>query len=194
MKKAHVLLFDGYADWEIGNAMAEIRRLGGRAVTSVGFSREPVCSMGGLRVVPDMAMSDIAIDDVLIFIIPGGHLWEGQYPAEAIGELLHVLNEREVPLAAICSATTVVVRAGILGGRKHTSNSRKYMAKMVPGYDDQEHYVDAPAVRDRHLITASGLGSVDFTMQILKELKLSNADIRKLWYDAFKSGIYPDLD
>lgn len=194
MKKAHVLLFDGYADWEIGNALAEIRRLGNKEVVSVGFNRDSVCSMGGLQVLPDMAMTDIDIDAILIFILPGGQLWEGDYPIEVIGELLNLLDKRTVPIAAICAATTVVARAGILSGRRHTSNSIKYMAKMVPGYNSHDSYVDALAVRDRHLITASGLGSVDFTMQILKELKLVNADLRKLWYDAFKSGIYPDVE
>ncbi len=194
MKKAHVLLFDGYADWEIGNALAEIRRLGNKEVVGVGFSRDPVCSMGGLQVLPDMAMKDIDIDAVLIFILPGGQLWEGDYPIEAVGELLTLLEKRSVPIAAICSATTVVARAGLLGGRRHTSNSLKYMSRMVPGYAGHADYVDTLAVRDRHLITASVLGSVDFTMQIIKELKLVNADIRKLWYDAFKSGVYPDME
>jgi putative intracellular protease/amidase len=71
--KAHVLIFDGYADWEIGNVLAEFHRLAKVDVVSVGFSDQAVVSMGGLRVIPDIALSEINTNDVLIFIMPGNY-------------------------------------------------------------------------------------------------------------------------
>ena len=47
----HVLVFDGFADWEPAQALAELRSDSGRRVVSVSFSPDIVCSMGGLRVV-----------------------------------------------------------------------------------------------------------------------------------------------
>jgi len=192
LKKAYVLLFDEYADWEIGNILAEFHRLAKVEVKSVGFSEKPVVSMGGLRVIPDMAMPEMDINDVLIFIIPGGYMWEKEYPAEELEKLLLQLEKAKVPIAAICAATTVLARAGLFKGRKHTSNSLKYLMKMVSEYQEKAYYVDLPAVSDQGIITASGLAPVDFAMEILEELDLATPDIRKVWYDVFKYGKYPE--
>jgi len=192
MKTAHVLLFDGYADWELGNVLAELRRLGKVEVKTAGFSVEPVVSMGGLRVLPDTLLSRVILDDVLVFLLPGGYMWEGSYPRKEIDEFLNRCEKREIPIAAICAATTVLARAGILRGRKHTSNSISYLSKMVPGYSEHSNYVDSLSARDRHVITASGLGPIDFTMEILNELDLSTPEMRSVWYGAFKTGKYPD--
>lgn len=192
MKKAHVLLFDGYADWELGNVLAELRRMGKIEVTAVGFTREPIDSMGGLHVRPDVALPRVDLDDVLVFLVPGGYMWEGSYPRPEIEGFLNLLSDRKIPVAAICAATTVVARAGIVKGKKHTSNSLKYLEKMVPEYADHENYVDSLAVRDRHLITASGLGAVDFAVEVLSELAVWNPKTKSMWYDAFKYGKYPE--
>ena len=58
----HVAVFDTLADWEIGYATAHIRRdswqrePGRYSIVTVGPSREPVTTMGGLRVTPDIAL------------------------------------------------------------------------------------------------------------------------------------------
>lgn len=54
----HVLVFDGFADWEPAHALAELRRWGQRDVRSVGFTREVVTSMG-LRVLPDCELAPV---------------------------------------------------------------------------------------------------------------------------------------
>lgn len=74
--RAYVLLFDGYADWEIGHVLAELRRFGKVEVVTLGFANTAVTSMGGLRVLPSMSIAEIDIQDVLVFIIPGGYMWE----------------------------------------------------------------------------------------------------------------------
>jgi len=74
MKKPHVLLFNSYADWEIGHILPELRRLGGHETVSVGFDNVPVTSMGGLKVTLDKTLNEIDLDEVLIFIIPGGYM------------------------------------------------------------------------------------------------------------------------
>jgi len=58
-------MFDTLADWEIGYATAHIRhhqwqREPGRySITTVGPTREPVTTMGGLRVTPDIALEEL---------------------------------------------------------------------------------------------------------------------------------------
>ncbi len=76
--------------------------------------------------------------------------------------------------------------------KKHSSNSIAYLTKMVPGYSDHDNYVDSLSTRDQHVITASGLGAVDFTMDVLNELDIQSPEMRSIWYEAFKHGIFPD--
>jgi putative intracellular protease/amidase len=186
--KAHVLLVDGYSDWEIGHVLPELRRSAELDVVSVGFADQPVTSMGGLQVCPQLTLSKVTPQDVLIFILPGSHIWEGSYPASELEGLLNSLEQLQRPIAAICGATLAIARAGLLQGRKHTSNSRDYLTKKVPDYREGDNYVDALAVRDRRLISASGLGCIEFALEIFNELDLFTSESRRSWYEAFKYG------
>jgi putative intracellular protease/amidase len=105
--------------------------------------------------------------------------------------LLTALDEIGTPIAAICAATTAVVRAGLVRGRRHTSNGLAYLRKHVPDYVDAAAYVDAPAVRDRGLITASGLSAVEFAGEIMAELGVLSDSDRELWSRLFRSGRIP---
>ena len=69
---AHAAVYDGLTDSEIGHLLVELRtgRFTRAAVTirTVAVSRGPVTTMGGLRVLPDMALSELepAASDLLI--------------------------------------------------------------------------------------------------------------------------------
>jgi hypothetical protein len=51
--------------------------------------------------------------------------------------------------------------------------------------------VDAPAVRDRGLITASGLADVEFASAIMAELGVMTEKRRTLWTSLFRAGRLP---
>lgn len=187
-KGVYLLVVPGFADWEPAHAVAELRRHGQYRVEVVGLSDEPVQSMGGLTVQPSRSIADVDPADVAVFILPGGDRWEQQPMEPEVQALLDRLDRERVPIAAICAATTAIARAGLLRGRRHTSNGLAYLEQQVPGYVDRESYVDEPAVRDRGLITASGLGDVEFAAEIMAELGVLTADDRALWIRLFRSG------
>lgn len=191
--QVHVLVFDGFADWEPSYALAELRRWGHHEVVTVGFSREAITSMGGLRVLPDRTLADVQGEEVRILIVPGGDLWEreGAYPRAELEMLLARVMAAERPIAAICGATVALARAGLLDERRHTSNAPSYLSKTVPSYGGAAQYESALAVRDREIITASGLGAVDFAREIFAELRLFSPANAALWFDMFKHGKLP---
>jgi len=192
-RAVHVLVFDGFADWEPAHALAELRRWGKRTIRAVGFSRAPVMSMGGLRITPDVELGAVEAVDVELLLLPGGDLWEGDaYPRPLLDSLLAELVARETPVAAICAGTLALGRAKVLNDRRHTSNMRAYLATNVPEYTGADHYVEAPAVRDRHVITASGLAPVDFARAVFAELGIFTAADEALWFDMFKHGRLPE--
>ena len=187
----HVLVFEGFADWEPAYALAELRRSGGLDIVTLGFTDAPVRSMGGLRVVPDRALAGLDPAAVRLLILPGGDLWEGIYPRAELEAVLAELRAREVPIAAICGATLALARAGLLNDRAHTSNEQAYLTSLVPEYAGGGQYVDELAVRDRRVITASGLGPTEFAREIFEELDVFTAEERPVWYHLFKHGRFP---
>jgi putative intracellular protease/amidase len=187
----HVVVFDGFADWEPAYALAELRRSGGLDVVTLGFTDAPVRSMGGLRVVPDRAIAGLDIAAVRLLVLPGGDMWEGVYPRADLDTLLTEVQARRVPVAAICGATLALARAGLLNDRAHTSNERAYLTNLVPEYTGDGRYVDELAVRDRGVITASGLGPTEFAREIFEELEVFTAEERPVWYHLFKHGRFP---
>src|SRR5262245_37286847 len=118
----HVLVFDGFADWEPSYALSQIRQTGAGEVVSVGLTQHPVRSMGGLTVVPDVTVEQVAPEQVRLFLLPGGDQWETNNPDPRLLRLVNDTMDAGAPLAAICGATVGVVRGGLLRGRAHTSN------------------------------------------------------------------------
>ena len=193
-KGVYLLVVDGYADWEPAHAVAELRRHGGYRVEVVGLTEGPVQSMGGVTVLPSKRLADIDVRDVAIFIVPGGDRWQ-EAPIEAeLADLLNTLDAQDVPIAAICAATVAIARVGLLRGRCHTSNSLDYLRKYAPDYSESAHYIDAPAVRDRKLITASGLANVEFAREMFEELEVLPVASRAMWAEVFRSGKAPTRD
>jgi putative intracellular protease/amidase len=190
-KAVYFLVVPGFADWEPAHALAELRRHGGYRVEVVGLTSEPVESMGGLRVQPGRSIADIDLADVAAFILPGGDRWESAELEPELVALLRELDSADIPLAAICGATVAIARAGLLRGRRHTSNGRAYLRDHVPGYAGGPEYVEAPAVRDRGLITASGLADVEFAAELFNELEVLSESDRAVWTDMFRSGRIP---
>jgi putative intracellular protease/amidase len=190
-KAVYLLVVPGFADWEPAHAVAELRRHGQYRVEVVGLSAEPVQSMGGLTLQPTRTLESVDPADVAVFILPGGDRWEHEPVEPELTALLDALDRHRVPIAAICGATTVIARAGLIRGRRHTSNSVDYLEQHVPGYQDRNTYVDAPAVRDQGLITASGLADVEFAAEIMAETGVLTESDRFLWTRLFRSGRLP---
>lgn len=192
LNDVYVLVFDGFADWEPAYALAELRRSGHRHVRAVGFQADTVTSMGGLRIVPDDALSNVAPDHVGLLLLPGGDMWKaGSYPQDVLTALLRELIARKTPIAAICGATAALARAGLLNDRRHTSTVPGDLAGLGPEYRGAEHYTTALAVADRGVITASGLGSVEFARAIFSALQVFSEGDADTWFAMYRHGRLP---
>jgi putative intracellular protease/amidase len=186
----HLLVFEGLADWEPAHALCELRRSGKFDVLAVGFTRQTITTMAGLKVVPDLTLDEVKPQDSALLILPGGDMWQEQ-SQPVVESMLRRFHEEQVLIAAICGATLEIARAGLTRGVRHTSNALSYLKSMVPDYRDEAFYVDELAVSDQGIVTASGLGGVEFAREIFHLLKLyDDADLRT-WYDMFKNGLLP---
>jgi putative intracellular protease/amidase len=146
--------------------------------------------MGGLKVAPDLTIDEIEPRETAIFILPGGDRWE-KGPDQKVDELLRRLHAEKVLIGAICGATLEIARAGLTGGVRHTSNAKSFLKDMVPDYKDEQFYAHELAVTDQKIITASGLGSVEFAREVIRELKIYSEADTQMWFEMFKNGVLP---
>ena len=184
----HVAVFDTLADWEIGYATAHIRRdswqrqPGRYSVVTVGPTREPVTTMGGLRVTPDIAVAELRPADSAMLILPGGDRWAEEYMAGFRAAARRFLAAG-VPVAAICGATYGLALEGLLDDRAHTSNAAEYLA--YSGYAGGSRYVAEPVVTDGNLITASGVAPAHFARAIFSRLDLYEPTVAASWFKLY---------
>jgi putative intracellular protease/amidase len=186
---AHVAIYDGYSDWEVGHLLAELRtgRFTGTQfdVVTVAEADEPLETMGGVRVLPDMLLADLDPTGSALLVLPGGAMWDegrGGAFAEAASRFL----DAGVPVAAICGGTAGLARAGALDGRKHTSAAAEYLA--ASGYGGGENYVDERAVVDGDLITAGPQSPVQFACATLARLGLASDETLDAYEALFDRG------
>jgi putative intracellular protease/amidase len=188
----HLFVMDTLADWEPGLAVAGINtpafqlHPGRYAVRTVGPTRDPVRTMGGVTFLPDVALEELDPAGSAMLILPGGSAWDAGEHGDA-AEAAEAFLAAGVPVAAICGATAGLARRGVLNGRRHTSNAPDYLAAL-PGYTGGDGYVDAPAVRDGDLITASGIAPVDFARAIFERLELYAPPVLEAWYALYRHG------
>lgn len=189
MPTTHLAVYDTLADWEAGHLLAELRT--GRftrtpyTVVTVAVAREPVTTMGGVRIVPDALLADLDPSDSDLLILPGADLWDagggGEFSAMAKRFLA-----AGVRVAAICGATLGLARAGLLDDRRHTSAAAEYLD--ASGYAGGEYYVDQRAVVDAGLITAGPDAPVQFASTVLGALGLLTEAARTAYEGVFADG------
>lgn len=187
----HLFVFDTLSDWEPGYAVAGINnsafqaRPGNFGVKTVSLNKDPVVTLGGITILPDMTLEALEASQSAMLILPGGATWDEGKNCEAVAKGVSFLAAG-VPVAAICGATAGLARAGSLDDRHHTSNSGDYL--KATGYRGEAFYQDQPAVTDDNLITAGGMAPLEFAYHIFKKLDVYPVDTLEAWYGLFKTG------
>lgn len=171
MKNILVFIIDGFADWEASYVTAELNKPGtGFQVQTIAIDKNPKKSMGGLTVLPDYSLLDFPFDlEITMLIIPGGTGWKEEKNQQA-KKLVEFCFTEDIPVAAICDATTFLGNHGFLEQYNHTGNSLAYLKEAAPNYKGDEKYIDQQSVSDGSLITANGTGALEFSRDILCKL------------------------
>ena len=190
-KTVHLYVFDSLSDWETGYAAAGINNPqlqaspGRYTIRTFALRKNPVTTVGGIRIQPDLLLEEVAPGNSAMLILPGGASWDLGMETEAVDMAREFLGSG-VPVAAICGATAGLARGGLLDQSRHTSNSPAYLA--ATGYKGHSLYEAAPAVTDGNLITASGIASLEFAHHIFRKLELYAPEVLDAWYGLFKTG------
>ena len=116
----YVFLADGF---EIIEALAPVDMLG-RAkidVKTVGVTGKTVRSSGGIEVVADLTLEQIKKDKLDMIILPGGMPGTLNLEAnETVNDYIDYCYDKDIFIAAICAAPSILAHKGMLNGKKAT--------------------------------------------------------------------------
>ena len=152
-------------------------------LVTVGISKEPVTTAGGLKIVPGICVNEMDEEQAAALLLIGPDTWmEDQH--QPILERAVSFLEAGKTVAAICGTTLGLAKQGILNRYQHTSNALFYL-QSIDTYKGYSYYIDKVAVQDQNLITASFVGSLLWTKYIMENLKLYSEQTLDAWYRFF---------
>lgn len=189
-KDVYLVVLDTLADWEPGLTIAHLNQPAPGMpskyrVRSVGLTRDPVLTKGGLRIVPELTVEELSPAGSALLLLPGADIWAEQRTDPALDQA-RAFVEAGVPVAAICGGTLGLARAGLLDSRRHTSNAPEFLAGT--GYAGARHYVSEPVVEDDGVITAPATASLELARHLLQKLQVFSAPALEAWYALYRTG------
>ncbi|MEV0379227.1 DJ-1/PfpI family protein [Nonomuraea sp. NPDC050643] len=189
----HHAVYDTLADWETGHATAHLRNgsyqrePGGYEVVTVGLTADPILTMGGLRITPDITLAELSPAGSALLILPGAELWDGGDALAPFARKAREFLEAGVPVGAICGATAGLAREGLLDDRDHTSAVVHYL-QAQEGYKGAGRYLDKDAVLGGDLVTAGPTEPVAFAREIFRRLDIYTPEVLDAWFRLFSKS------
>lgn len=167
-KKAYIFLADGFEEVEALTVVDLLRR-GGITCDMVSISDSlEIIGRSRIAVKADVMFEDCRFNDAVLLILPGG-MPGTTYLARHKGLsalLLEKAEDKDVYLAAICAAPTVLGGLGLLKDKKAT---------CYPGMENELHCKEKSVkkvVKDGRIITSRGLGTaVPFGLRLIEVLQ-----------------------
>ena len=188
-----VYILDTLADWEIGYLMPEInsgkylkKNIEKPKIIKVGKNLNPIKTMGGIKITPDVDVKNISIKKGDLLILPGADTWLN----ENNDEILNFVKEnidKDIVISAICGATFALANYGLLNEIKHTSNDLGYLKMVCPNYKGEQYYCNQPVVVENNVITAAGIAPLEFTYEVIKKMNIMEKNTVEAWYNLNKT-------
>ena len=152
----YILLAPGFEEAEALVPADLLRRAGiETALTAVDGEDRQVTGSRGITLLADLELSHLDLTRAEMIVLPGGTKGVSNLKAHpAVASLIQEASDRDIPLAAICAAPTLLGSMGLLRGRK---------AVCYPGMEDQltgaQLQPGAKVVRDGLITTGQAAGS-----------------------------------
>ena len=162
--KVLVPLAEGFEEVEAISIIDLLRRAEIR-VDVVGLDDEIVTGRNNIRVLCDKTLSEVNENDYEAIVLPGGNPgYKNLASSEKLMNIVKNFNSKGKVVGAICAASTILSKIGILKGKRAT---------CYPSMKDEiENYVNEKVVIDDNIITSQGPATaIDFALQIIKTLK-----------------------
>lgn len=162
-KKIIVPFADGFEEIE-ALTIVDVLRRAGIDVDMTGIVGSMVTGNHGIRVTMDKKLSEVKAEDYDGIILPGGNPgYVNLGRSSSLLELIKRMNGQGKLIGAICAAPTILVKSGVLEGKRAT---------IYPGMEKELPYPRADKiVVDGNVITSQGPGTaMEFALKIVETL------------------------
>ena len=192
MKTVIIVLMDHFADWEpafVSSALtSELAE--GYQVFYAANTKEPVSSIGGLSVLPQLTLDEVPRTAEAVLFIGADGSWHE--PQEKAAALAREMKEKGAVIGGICDAARFLACQGLLNDVKHTLNFRED-AKDCPAYTNAAGFVQEEAVRDGKVVTANGNAPLRFAEEVCRALGAASEERIQEYHDFYTLGLYESL-
>ena len=147
----YLLLVDGFEEIEALTPVDVLRRCGAEVVT-VGVDGKIAVGAHNIPVECDILFEEIKKENMEMLVLPGGP-GHTALKTEKVRELIRYADNKDIYIASICAAPSVVGEMGLLEGREAT---------CFPGFEQElkgADVLDMKVVTDGNYITAKGAGA-----------------------------------
>lgn len=153
----------------------------------VAPTAEPVCAIGGFKVIPDYTFDNMP-DDYTALVLIGGYGWLTPI-ADEVKPIVRKAIERGKIVGAICNGASFMAKCGFLNNVRHTGNGLEQL-KLWGGenYTNPDGYIHSQAVSDRNIVTANGSGALEFAKELLLLLENDTPERIEMYYQFNKQG------
>jgi 4-methyl-5(b-hydroxyethyl)-thiazole monophosphate biosynthesis len=167
----YIILGNGFEEAEALCA-ADVLRRGGVDTALTGTERRSVTGSHDIAVTADVVCADVKLQSGDMVVLPGGMggVESIEHSEAAMALVRKAAQDKDLWLAAICAAPTLLARAGLIGSGDH--------AVCYPGMEGEmtdrgvTAHMDQSTVVCGKLITGRAPGSAfDFGLQLLEALK-----------------------
>ena len=177
-QKVLFIILNEYTDWEgafLSTALHVGVIPGGEIkyeVHTVAPTLDAVRSIGGFKTLPDYSFENMPKDYAALVLI-GGNCWDTPEAKLVVPLVQEALDKGKI-VGAICNGASFLCSHGFLNKVKHTGN----------GLDQ----LKAQAISNKNIVTANGVGHLEFTREMLLLLEANTPENIASWYDFYKNG------
>ena len=158
----YMFLAEGFEEVE-ALCPLDIMRRAGLSVTTVGIGNKSITGSHNITVSADISEEEFNDADADMIFLPGGMPGTlGLANSPTVKKAIENAVKRNVYIAAICAAPSILGDMGLLNGKK---------AICYPGFEDRltgATLSDKRVIRDGKIITAAGMGgALDLGLEIV---------------------------
>jgi len=161
----YIYQYESFADFE--SVFLTTFMHGSANIISVSETGGLTIAESGLKMAADHKTADVLIEDIDLFVIPGGDFKKALSDI-ALPLLLKQLDKSNTDIIGICGGVFLLAQAGILKNRRCTGNSNGLDAQNedVVQYFENTSIIDADIVTDGNVITATGQSFIELGCEV----------------------------
>lgn len=175
MSKVLLFVYDSFAEFEISVLITCLSNSFELVTCSVKPINEPVVSAGKLKILPDISIEEIDVEEYEGLIIPGGNPLS-ILNNDALNTMVKNFYNSNKIIGAICGGPAVLGAAGILNDINYTASLSSIDNPEYNHVMNWNNKSEKFLVVDENVVTSTGSNYIKFAEEIMRQFKIISPD------------------